>query len=92
MREREVEAYLHDRVCALGGMCPKFQDVTARGAPDRLVMVAGHPTYFVELKRPKEGCVSPHQVRYHERIRQAGQSVFILRSKEEVDMFMERFK
>lgn len=87
--EAKVEKYLVDCVKLLGGMCPKFSDPGRRGAPDRLVCLPGHPTYFVELKRPKLGKLDTHQVRYHDDLRAAGQRVWVIWSNEEVDGFFE---
>jgi hypothetical protein len=85
--EATVEEYLKQQVKIIGGMCPKFNDPGRRGAPDRLVCLPGHPTYFVELKRPKIGVLDPHQERYHASLRAAGQRVWVLWSKEDVDAF-----
>lgn len=85
--EAAVEGYLTQRVQNLGGMSPKFNDPGRRGAPDRLVCIPGHPTYFVELKRPKIGVLAAHQERYHEALRAAGQRVWVLWSREDVDAF-----
>lgn len=88
MREVKVEQHLRDEVKQRGGMCQKWVDTGRRGAPDRLVLLPGHPTYFVELKRPALGKLAPHQARYHEDIRAAGQSVVVLDSIEAVDAFL----
>lgn len=85
--EAKVEKYLVDGVKARGGMCMKFADPGRRGAPDRLVCLPGHPTYFVELKRPKIGKLDTHQIRYHDDLRAAGQRVWVIWSNEEVDGF-----
>jgi hypothetical protein len=85
--EATVERYLVDRVKELGGMCPKFNDPGRRGAPDRIVCLPGHASYFVELKRPKIGVVDTHQKRYHDALRAAGQRVWVIWSKEGVDDF-----
>ncbi len=87
MLESKVEDHLVYRVKELGGMCIKFTDPGRRGAPDRIVCLPGHPAYFVELKRPKNGRLDAHQVRYHESLRRSGQRVWVLWSKEDVDAF-----
>jgi len=85
--EAKVEQYLVDSVITRGGTCPKFTDPGRRGAPDRIVCLPGHPSYFVELKRPKFGKLDAHQTRYHETLRIAGQRVWVIWSNEEVDGF-----
>jgi hypothetical protein len=86
--EAKVEKHLVDCVKSMGGMCPKFNDPGRRGAPDRIVCIPGYPAYFVELKRPKLGKLDTHQVRYHNDLRAAGQRVWVLWSKENVDAFI----
>src|SRR5580700_2645874 len=87
-REIEIENYLRDRIESCAGLCMKFIDPGQRGAPDRLVVLPGQPTFYVELKRPKQGKLSAHQERYHQRLRERGQGVWVLWSKEDVDAFI----
>ena len=77
-----------DAITARGGFCPKFRDLSAVGAPDRLVILPNCPVYFVELKRPRHSYVAPHQVRYHERLRACGKEVVVLNSIEAIDGFL----
>lgn len=72
----------------LDGLCMKFLDPGQRGAPDRLVVLPERSTFYVELKRPKFGKLSDAQKRYHQRLRDRGQRVWILWSKDEVDAFI----
>jgi hypothetical protein len=87
VKESTVEEHLRLRTEAAGGMCPKFVDPNRKGAPDRLVVLPGHPTYFVELKRPRKSHTEEWQIRYHEALRKCGQRVWLLKSVEEVDAF-----
>lgn len=86
--EREVEKYLVARVTELGGFCPKFVDPGRRGAPDRIVMLPGHSSVYVELKRPIGGEVSVSQERFHAKIRAAGQLVWVINTKAAVDALL----
>jgi len=86
--EKRIEERLHDEVTRRGGMCSKFVDPGRRGAPDRIVMLPGHPSYFVELKRPRAfGELKSWQSRYHDDIRAAGQKVWVLWGDADVDAF-----
>jgi hypothetical protein len=85
--EETVEQFLLTNVEAAGGMCIKFKDPARRGAPDRLVLMPGRPALFVELKRPRNGRLAAHQVRYHRDLRAIGQRVWVLWSKEDVRGF-----
>lgn len=100
-RESDVEAYLVERVKALGGEIRKCVFVNHNGAPDRLVMLpmtltgtnwpTAPYTVWVELKKPGGKATfpsNPHeraQAREHERLRAVGQQVFVVDSPEGVD-------
>jgi len=64
VKESLVEAELIARVQAMGGVCIKVQAVGRRGFFDRIVVLPKGRVYFVELKRPKGGRLSPHQIWY----------------------------
>jgi hypothetical protein len=86
--EITVEDHLREHILALGGLCMKFIDPGQKGAPDRLVVLPGSPTFYVELKRPRRGELKDHQKRYHQRLRDRGQRVWVLWSKADVDAFI----
>lgn len=50
MTESQVEKKLRIAVEQLGGLCIKHHSPYHRGMPDRLVMLPGGLTYWVELK------------------------------------------
>jgi hypothetical protein len=87
-REAVIENHLREQIEARNGLCIKFMDPGQNGAPDRLVVLHGHPTYYVELKRPHLGVLEDSQKRYHQRLRDRGQRVWVLWSKEDVDTFI----
>ena len=90
-RESDVEAYLVERVKALGGEIRKVQWIGRNGAPDRLVMFPGGRLLWLELKAPGLAATfpsNPHeraQAREHERMHAVGQQVFVVDSPEGVD-------
>lgn len=86
-REIVIEDYLVFGVKMLGGLCLKFTSPGRRGAPDRIVCIPGKPAFFVEVKRPRGGKLRSHQIRYHDDLREAGQQVYVLWTKEDVDGF-----
>lgn len=87
MRESVVEAYLRERIEALGGMCLKLMPMPA-GTPDRLVLMPDGQVYLVELKQPK-GKLSAIQRERHRRLAAIGYTVAVLWNKEEVDLWLE---
>lgn len=84
MRESEIEKYLVKKVKALGGEVRKVKWIGRRGAPDRLVMFPPNHTEWVELKATGK-VPEPHQYREHKRMRDMGQTVFVIDSLEGVD-------
>lgn len=84
MRESVIEARLVERIHDLGGMAPKFKSPQRRGAPDRLVLMAGGKVTFVELKAPGEE-PEPHQLREHDRLRALGFTVLVVDSIDEIE-------
>ena len=87
--ERDVEAYLRRRVESLGGLCLKFPAVYEEGIPDRLLVLPGGKTIFVEMKRPRGGKLSSMQKYQHSRLRRRGAVVFVLKNKGEVDRMLK---
>jgi hypothetical protein len=86
MTEKVIEDYLFDKVKKCGGMSVKLN--SARGLPDRLVLLPDSRAYFVELKRPVGGKFEPLQLRTHERMRALGAVVVVAKSKEEIDTLL----
>lgn len=80
--EGKVESYLVRRVKAAGGMCLKLD--SAKGLPDRLVVLPGRCPFFVEVKA-EDGHLSKIQEHVIQRLRDMGQRVYVVYSKEEID-------
>lgn len=89
MRESVIERYLVEQVEAAKGIARKLQWICRRGAPDRVVILNGH-TLFVEVKAPGKAAEA-HQLREHERLREAGATVFVIDSFEEVDRIVGEY-
>jgi hypothetical protein len=90
MRESIIEAYLIRRVKARGGEVRKARWIGRRGAPDRVVMLPGGATIWIELKAPGEKA-EPHQAREHARMTRMGQRVEVIDSFERVDEVLACF-
>ena len=87
MLEKTIEAYLSRQVRAVGGRSYKFLS-TVRGVPDRVVLIDGR-AWFVELKT-MSGRVSRAQAVQHRVFQALGFPVEIIRSREEVNQFVDR--
>ena len=77
MREKVLERNLVEAVKAMGGLCPKFVSPGLDGMPDRLVLLPGGRSAFVEVKAM--GC-KPRllQESRHGMLRRLGFKVYVL--------------
>ena len=86
--ERDIEGYLVRRVKDLGGVAYKFTSPSRRGVPDRLCVFPDGISVFIECKAPKK---KPTVLQTHEieRLRNLGQQVFVVDSKESIDEIVD---
>lgn len=87
--ERDVERYLARRAKDLGGVALKFIPDNVRGMPDRLVLLPGGKSLWVETKRPRGGELSAVQLHRHKQLRDIGQRVAVCWSAADVDKELE---
>lgn len=83
MRESKIEAYLVQRVKALGGEVRKVKWIGRNSAPDRIVMLPDN-TFWTELKATGEKPTAA-QIREHKRMRDMGQRVEVIDSIEQIE-------
>lgn len=88
MRESKIEKELVDQVKAIGGLAWKFVSPGTRGVPDRLVILPGGRTIYVELKRPGEK-PEPLQLKRHRELEARGHKVYVIDNIEEVHRFIQ---
>lgn len=87
MRERNIEAYLRERVKALGGIAYKFVSPGHAGVADRIVLMPGGVVWFVEVKAPG-GRLSPLQKLFAARMEELGMNYATVWSREDVDKWL----
>lgn len=82
--EKAIEAYLVRRVKEMGGVCLKYSNPGVTGYPDRVVLLPGGVTIWIELKSKgrKPGKVQRVRIAQLERM---GHTVAVADSKEAVD-------
>lgn len=85
-----MESYFREEVQKVGALCFKFTSPGTRGVPDRIV-VSKKGVFFVELKRPKGGRLSPHQKRWQMKFEQQEQKIHVIKNREEVDVFVKSY-
>ena len=91
MLERDIEAYLRKEVLKLGGKAYKFKSPGTKGVPDRLVILPGGISFFIETKRPGEK-PRPDQVIQITKLRALGQTVDVLDTKEKIDKYLSKYR
>ena len=87
-RENVVEAELVRRVEACGGMAEKVTVIGRRGFFDRLIVLPGGRVVFCEVKRPRGGVFSMHQIQRHKAYRSLGVAVAIVRNSADIDRLL----
>ena len=83
--EKEIESYLTKRVKQSSGLSFKWQS-SVTGVPDRIVFL-NQKVFLVELKTAT-GVLSPRQILVFDELGESGFPVHILRSKEDVEDFI----
>lgn len=92
VRENVIESYLRDRVKNdLGGKAYKFVSPGQSGVPDRLVLLPGGRTIFVELKAPGKKPTAL-QLLQHKKLRALGFLVLVIDSKAKIDEFIKQLE
>lgn len=88
--EKAIERYLTDSVKMLGGICLKYSNAGMVGFPDRLCLLPGGVTIWVELKSKGESPKAIQQVRFSQ-MAKIGHWVYICDSKEKVDEVLDEY-
>ena len=83
MREYVIEDAFRNEVARRGGLALKFTSQTMNGLPDRLVLLLGGKTAFVELKAPGR-IMRPLQVKRKEQLEALGFPVFCVDRFEQI--------
>lgn len=84
IKEKTVEKHFCDEMQKAFPDCEIFKFEVRRGEPDRIVLLPGGRTFFVELKRPGES-LRPEQERALQRKRNLGFEAYWANTKTMVD-------
>jgi len=87
MRESAIEKKLRCEVERLGGKVPKWVSPGNRGVPDRLVILPGGRTIYVETKAPGKH-LEPLQEKWVKTLQKLGHSVYKIDSVEGIEKFI----
>lgn len=88
MNEKQIEDYLRNKVKAAGGLCYKFVSPGNPGVPDRIVILPGGRTIYVELKA-EFGRLRNLQKWQLECMRKLGAEVRVLQGLPQVKEFLK---
>lgn len=88
MKESTIEARLVREVKKRGGLCYKFTSPGNPGVPDRIVILPGGTTVYVELKT-EIGRLAKVQKWQIEELRRRGAVVRVLKGMDQVLAFLE---
>jgi len=88
MRESKLERRLVSEIKRIGGIAPKFVSPGNRGVNDRLVILSGGRTIYVEMKAPGKP-LEPLQERWAKILRNLGHQVYKIDSNEDIDKFIK---
>lgn len=86
--EKATEAYLVRRVKDLGGVCLKYSNPGVVGYPDRVAVLPGGVTVWVEVKSKGKRPNKVQQLRIAQ-LRQMGHNVAVVDSKDQVDTLLQ---
>lgn len=88
MLENDIEEKLRKAAAGIGCIVLKFVAPGNRGVPDRIIVTPDGRVYFVELKRPHGGRLSPLQRYHHDRLRSNHANVRVIFNEAEVMAFI----
>ena len=85
--EKNIEKYLTKRVEESGGICLKYSNASMTGYPDRVVLLPGGKTLWIELKSKGEK-PTPLQIIRHKMMGNIGHQVYVADSHESIDKIL----
>lgn len=89
--EKAIERYLAEKVKSLGGVCLKYSNSNMVGYPDRVAIMPGGHTIWVELKSKGRKPTKIQLVR-HSQLKQLGHQVFVCDSKESINNVLRSYE
>ena len=88
--EKAIERYLVDEVKKLGGVCLKYSNQNMAGYPDRLILLPGAVTIWIELKSKGKHTTALQKIRLRT-LNKLGYAIYVCDSKKEVDNVLKNY-
>lgn len=89
--EKDIERWLGNQLKNLGCIYMKFVSPGNDGVPDRIIIVPGGATIFVELKSATGKLMANQRVQIS-RLRKQGALVFVITGKTDAELFVNDIK
>lgn len=89
MLEKALEKKLKTEVEKRGGWAIKFFSVFFTGFPDRIVLLPPGKVWFVEMKKPKGGVLSPRQKWVHRQLNKMGFHIPVIWNETDLQEFLK---
>lgn len=89
--EKDIEAWLNEKVKGMGGLSFKFVSPNNPGVPDRIYIFPGGRVYFVELKT-EMGRMSNIQKWQRQRLQDMGCRFRLVKGMEQAKEFIKELK
>lgn len=91
MRESLLERRLVREIERIGGLAPKWTSPGQRGVPDRIVILPGGRTVYVEMKAPGR-TLGPLQEHWKRKLERLGHGYYKIDSVEDIDRFIQEVR
>ena len=88
--EKAIERYLVDEVKKLGGVCLKYSNQNMAGYPDRLILLPGAVTIWIELKSKGKHTTALQDIRLRA-LNKLGYDTYICDNKEAIDKIIKTY-
>jgi hypothetical protein len=89
LRESAIEKRFVKEIQKIGGKAPKWVSPGNRGVPDRIVILPGGRTVYVEMKAPGKP-LGPLQQKWSEILRSLGHEVYKIDSHDDINRFIAK--
>lgn len=86
--EKDIERWLGNQLKKMGCIYMKFVSPGNDGVPDRIIVLPGGATIFVELKSTTGKLMANQRVQIS-RLRKQGALVFVITGKTDAELFVE---
>lgn len=89
--EKAIEQFLANRVKRMGGVCLKYSNPGMVGYPDRVCLLPGGVTIWIELKSQGKHLMPAQRIRKAQ-MENMGHPVYVCDSKLQVELLLKQYE